>query len=89
MIIRNEKRKKSCRFIFIARTSMKRIPVIDLGRCTECGGCIEIAPEVFRYNPETGMMEVIELPRYPEELVEEAIKNCPEKCIYWENEREP
>lgn len=68
---------------------MKRIPVIDLGRCTECGGCIEIAPEVFRYNPETGMMEVVELRRYPEGLVAEAIKHCPEQCISWENEGEP
>ena len=67
---------------------MKKIPVIDLGRCTECAGCIEIAPEVFRYNTATGMMEVVDLLRYPEDLVDEAIKNCPEKCISWENERD-
>lgn len=66
---------------------MKRIPVIDLGRCSECGGCIEIAPTVFRYNTETGMMEVIDLDRYPEDLVDEAIKNCPEDCITWEPDR--
>ena len=63
---------------------MKKIPSIDLGRCTECGGCIEIAPAVFRYNTSTSMMEVIELDDYPEELVDEAIKNCPEDCISWE-----
>lgn len=64
--------------------AMKKIPVIDLGRCTECGGCIEIAPAVFRYNTDTGMMEVADLIRYPEELVDEAIKYCPENCISWE-----
>ena len=62
----------------------KRIPVIDLGRCTECGGCIEIAPAVFRYNTDTGMMEVMDLSQYPEDLVDEAIKYCPENCISWE-----
>jgi ferredoxin len=67
--------------------TMKRIPVIDLGRCTECGGCIEVAPTVFRYNTETGMMEVIDLVQYPVDLVDEAIKNCPEDCITWETDR--
>jgi ferredoxin len=45
-----------------------------------------VAPEVFRKNEETGLMEVIELPAYSEEDVDEAIKNCPEDCIYWEEE---
>ena len=63
---------------------MKRIPVIDLSRCTECQGCVEVAPEVFRYNEDTGLMEVIDLLEDPEEKVNEAIKNCPEDCIFWE-----
>ncbi|MFH0783423.1 MAG: ferredoxin [Pseudomonadota bacterium] len=63
---------------------MKKYPSIDLGRCSECKGCVEIAPEVFFYNPSTGMMEVIERDEYPEESVNEAIKNCPEACIAWE-----
>lgn len=29
-------------------------------------------------------MEVIDLPDYPEEKVFEAMKNCPEDCIFWE-----
>ena len=62
---------------------MKKIPVIDLGECTECGGCISCCPEIFGYNPETAMMEVIELEEYPEEKILEAMKNCPEKCIRW------
>jgi ferredoxin len=63
---------------------LKKFPSIDLGRCTECKGCIEIAPGIFSYNPSTGMMEVIECDEYPEDLVNEAIKNCPEDCITWE-----
>lgn len=63
---------------------MNRFPTIDLGGCSECQGCIEVAPEVFRYNASTGMMEVIELDEYPEGSVDEAIKNCPENCIVWE-----
>jgi ferredoxin len=63
---------------------MKKYPVIDIGLCSDCRGCIEVAPEVFRYNSSTGLMEVIEQDEYPEELVDEAIKNCPEDCIYWE-----
>jgi len=61
-----------------------RYPAIDLGECNECLGCIEVAPTVFRYNNMTGMMEVIEQSEYPDDLVDEAIKNCPEDCITWE-----
>lgn len=63
---------------------MTRFPTLDLGGCSECEGCIEVAPEVFRYNASTGLMEVIDLDDYPVESVEEAIKNCPENCIAWE-----
>lgn len=66
--------------------SMPRYPSIDLGRCSYCRGCVEIAPSVFRYNPATALMEVIELVDYPRDLVEEAIKNCPEDCISWVEE---
>jgi ferredoxin len=65
-------------------TRKNMIPVIDLGRCSECQGCIEIAPEVFRYNSSTGLMEVIDLQVYPQAEVEESMKNCPKDCICWE-----
>jgi ferredoxin len=63
---------------------MKKYPSIELGLCSYCMGCVEVAPQVFRYNPDTGLMEVIALASYPIDLVEEAIKNCPEDCIEWE-----
>ena len=65
---------------------MKLYPTIDLGRCNDCQGCIEVAPNVFKYNSFTGMMEIIELSEYPKDLVDEAIKNCPEDCIIWEGD---
>lgn len=63
---------------------MVRIPVIDNGRCSKCLGCIEAAPDIFFYNRSLGIMQVQEKKTYPEELVEEAIKNCPENCIDWD-----
>jgi len=61
-----------------------RFPIIDLGRCSSCGGCIEVAPHVFRYNSDVGIMEVIEFQVYPVDMVDEAIKNCPKDCIVWD-----
>ncbi|PHR30696.1 MAG: ferredoxin [Desulfotalea sp.] len=58
-------------------------PEIDLSQCSDCRGCIEIAPQVFRYNSATGLMEVVDCPFYPEDLVDEAISNCPKDCICW------
>lgn len=62
----------------------RKFPVIDLGRCSECRGCLEVAPDIFFYNSETGMVDVVGLAEYPEELVAEAMKNCPKDCISWE-----
>ena len=64
-------------------TAKKKIPVVDLSDCTLCGACIEVCPEAFRFN-DVGFVEVIELRDYPEDDVNEAIKYCPEDCIYWE-----
>ena len=60
------------------------VPVIDLGRCSECMGCVEIAPDILQYNEFLGYMVVIEMDEYEVEEVDEAIKNCPEDCIYWD-----
>jgi len=64
---------------------MCRIPVVDIGLCNLCGGCIEVCPMVFRLN-EAGYVEIAELTCYPESEVDEAIKYCPEDCISWEDE---
>jgi len=59
-------------------------PVIDIGICSKCEGCVELAPKVFRFNEIAGYLEVIEMAEYPREDVEEAIKYCPEDCIGWD-----
>jgi ferredoxin len=66
------------------KAAAKAFPVIDLGRCSRCEGCIEIAPEVFRHNKETGSIDVIDMQEYPVDKINEAIKNCPEDCIFWD-----
>ena len=60
-------------------------PTVDLSECNGCGACVDACPEVFRFN-DAGFVEVIELPQYPREAVDEAIMYCPEDCIYWEEE---
>jgi len=60
-----------------------KAPVVELSDCIECGICVELSPEVFRMN-EAGYVEVIDLSTYPQDAVDEAIKNCPADCIYWD-----
>jgi ferredoxin len=60
-----------------------RVPVVELSECSLCGVCVEVAPSVFRIS-DAGYVAVADLPVYPESEVDEAIKNCPEDCIYWE-----
>jgi ferredoxin len=62
----------------------KKVPLIDLGDCRDCAACLEICPEVFVKNDNTGLIEVMDFPDYPEDRVEEAIALCPEDCISWE-----
>jgi len=61
-----------------------KIPVVDIGLCTHCEGCLSVCPTVFRFNQHTDMLEVVELDTYPNECVDEAIKICPADCIAWE-----
>jgi len=63
-----------------------KTPMVDIGRCSLCLGCVEICPTVFRLNQAVGYIEVIHLDRYPEPEVDEAIKLCPEDCLGWEAE---
>lgn len=62
-----------------------KVPVVDLGLCTLCLGCIEVCPSVFRMNEAAGYLEVVEMATYPEHDVDEAIKYCPEDAIWWED----
>jgi ferredoxin len=61
-------------------------PSVDIGACSLCEICIEVCPSVFIIN-HMGYIEVVDLAVYPEALVDEAIKYCPEDCISWEEEK--
>jgi len=61
-----------------------KIPVVELSECILCGVCEEVSPSIF-HTSDAGFVVVTELPVYPKTDVEEAIKNCPADCIYWED----
>jgi ferredoxin len=60
-----------------------KVPVLDIGVCTLCMGCVEICPDVFLEN-EAGFIQVVDMDDYPQVEVDEAIKYCPVDCISWE-----
>ncbi|MBF0224640.1 MAG: ferredoxin [Desulfobacterales bacterium] len=59
-------------------------PAVNLSECVQCGICQDLAPLVFKIN-EMGYVEIKELSAYPESEINECIKNCPTKCINWED----
>jgi ferredoxin len=59
-------------------------PVVELSDCILCGICEEVAPSVFHVS-DLGYVQVADLPEYPEEEVNMAIRNCPKDCIVWAN----
>lgn len=61
-----------------------RRPVVELSECILCEVCVAACPTVFILN-DAGYIEVTDLAKYPEEDVNEAVKNCPAGCIYWSN----
>ena len=70
----------------VADSSGKKRPEIDIAACTDCESCLEVCPEVFTRNAETGIIEVADLSEYPEDEVQEAMALCPADCIAWEEE---
>ena len=62
-----------------------KVPIVELSDCIVCGVCVEACPEVFKLN-DAGYIEVMELNKYPENSVNQAIKNCPTDCIFWQEE---
>lgn len=67
-------------------TGLKR-PIIDLGACSRCGACIEVAATIFSMSAIGSYIEVSDLGYYDPDLVEEAIRFCPEDCIYWDEDK--
>jgi ferredoxin len=47
---------------------------------------LELCPAVFRRNEQTGLIEIVDLPEYGEDQVQEVISMCPAQCIAWETD---
>jgi len=60
-----------------------KIPVVELSDCNLCGICEEVCPTVFHVS-DLGYVQISELVEYPEEEVDDAIRDCPADCIFWE-----
>jgi ferredoxin len=64
---------------------MSRKVFIDQDECIGCGSCRDICPEVFELNEEIEKARVIKPEGGSEELIEEAMIECPMSCIYWDD----
>ena len=61
----------------------KRV-MIDEEECIGCGSCEDICPEVFKVNEETEKSIVIKPEGGSEELIQQAMLECPMSCIFWD-----
>ena len=61
-------------------------PSIEMGDCILCEICVEACPQVFALN-DLGYIDMASLELYPEDCVDEAIRNCPADCFSWEGEQ--
>jgi ferredoxin len=55
---------------------------IDEEECIGCESCVELCPDVFRFNEDTDKAEVIDEDMGGEGCVEEAVASCPSECIH-------
>ena len=65
--------------------AMARQVVIDDEDCEECESCVQLCPEVFAFDEENQVAEVIK-PDADDECIDEAIDSCPTACIRWEED---
>lgn len=59
---------------------------VDSYRCSGCGTCWTMCPDVFALNPLTGKAELIDPDQVPDEAIGQAAAFCPEQCIHIEEE---
>ena len=55
--------------------------IIDTYLCNGCGTCIEMCPDVFRYDEANGKATLIDPDPVISKEVYQAAAYCPEKCI--------
>jgi ferredoxin len=64
---------------------MAKCVVIDEDECVGCESCVELCPEVFEFDEDTGKAKVIK-PDAVDDCIQEAMDSCPVECIQWEEE---
>jgi ferredoxin len=67
-----------------AKRTMNKVPDIDRWECTDCESCVNLLPDIFKRNEETGCIEVAEVADYPEEEIQRVMSMCPGHCITWQ-----
>lgn len=60
-------------------------PVVDISECVKCDICVDLLPSVFIMN-DAGYVEVVPLEEYPQEDVDDVIRNCRADCVSWDEE---
>lgn len=63
---------------------MARVVYIDMDECIGCESCVEVAPNTFVFDENTGKASVSNPDGDPEDAIQEAIDICPANCIHWE-----
>ena len=63
---------------------MARTVFIETSECVGCESCVELCPEVFAMDEESGKSRVILPSGGPEDCIQEAIETCPVECIHWQ-----
>lgn len=62
---------------------MAQVPRVYKGGCISCRVCVDIVPEVFRFDGDN-RAEVYDPDGADAAAIQEAIELCPVSCIYWE-----
>ncbi len=62
-----------------------KVPWVDRDECTGCEQCVEIAANTFELDDDD--IAVVKNPQGdPEDVIQEAIDDCPAECIHWKEE---
>jgi ferredoxin len=65
--------------------TVAKVPVVDADACTGCELCCDTAPNTFEMDDE-GISTVKNPSGDPEDVIQEAIDDCPVEAISWKEE---
>jgi len=62
-----------------------KVPVVDADTCTGCELCCDTAANTFVMNDD-GISEIVNPAGDPEDVIQQAIDECPVEAISWKEE---